>query len=594
MGGGMSSTSKAIALSNNARFTLIAIFCSLFILLSLLHAAEIAITTLYPWKVREFAEEEGEGSPFTTLNSDITRVLTTILVTSTTASIYATTIFARLASSCFGKAGEKYAALSLTILTLFFVELLPKSVGVSNAELVARKMVPPINVMAGVVAPLGIFLTALAKRTLKLFGLKPGEIEDVSEEELRLIVSGARDSGSIESTEGEMIQGVLDLQDQKIREIMRPRVEIIAIPKEMSVANVLGVIRESGYSRIPVYDGEIDNIVGVVMAKDLIDFFVGGMAVESGRLDKIKMDRLAFEQREMEREMEGEEARNSPPTYTDTLLSKDPVTVPTPNTFGFGGTGGSAGTEVVVKALTGAEIASRMTSPINEVTGLIGETYFVPESMIVWNVLQEMKKRRVHLAIVVDEYGGTEGLVSLEDIVEQVVGEIYDEDDDEEEGLAEDAIFLQEDGRFVIRGDGDLPDVLTALSLEVEEEVLKEYGTLSGFLVFSAGEIPKPGDIILVDKWQFEIIHADERRILEVEVEKMEDEEGGKKRKGRQEGGEEEEEEGLDGEYPGGDDIVDEQGRVLVEKVEKVAESSVEKMGWKSNSEVEVGGSDKK
>lgn len=149
-----------------------------------------------------------------------------------------------------------------------------------------------------------------------------------------------------------------------------------------------------------------------------------------------------------------------------------------------------------------------------------------------------------------------------------------------------------------------MPDVLTALSLEVEEEVLKEYGTLSGFLVFSAGEIPKPGDIILVDKWQFEIIHADERRILEVEVEKMvgvgvggegeEDEEGGKKRKGRQEGGEEEEEEGLDGEYPGGDDIVDEQGRVLVEKVEKVAESSVEKMGWKSNSKVEVGGSDKK
>lgn len=109
--------------------------------------------------------------------------------------------------------------------------------------------------------------------------------------QLRLIVSGARDSGSIESTEGDMIQGVLDLQDTMVREIMRPRTSIIAIPMDMSVANVLGVIRESGYSRIPVYDGEIDNVVGIVLAKDLIDFFVGGMSVDSVRLDNVRREK---------------------------------------------------------------------------------------------------------------------------------------------------------------------------------------------------------------------------------------------------------------------------------------------------------------
>ena len=235
----------ALVLTGSARLYTLLTFLGLFTVLALFHSAEIAITTLYPWKVREFAEEEGPNSPFAILDGDITRVLTTILVTSTTCSIYATTVFARLASSA-GPLAERYAAVVLTILTLFFVELLPKSVGVSNAELVARKCIGPIMVLAKVVSPVGLCLNYLAKRTLALFGLQSKSISDVSEEELRLIVSGARDSGSIESTEGDMIQGVLNLQDQKVKEIMMPRVEIVAVPKDMSVANVLGVVRESG------------------------------------------------------------------------------------------------------------------------------------------------------------------------------------------------------------------------------------------------------------------------------------------------------------------------------------------------------------
>jgi CBS domain containing-hemolysin-like protein len=283
MGGGMGGSKGPIApMTRNQLVTIAVLWVGLFTVLALLHAAEISITTLYPWKVREFAEQEeksGKGrGTFKILDQDITRVLTTILVTSTACSIFATTIFTHLAASLFGTRGERYGAVVLTVVTLFFVELLPKSIGVTNAERVARLMVPPVNIISTVVSPVGISLSWLSKKTLVLLGMggKDGGTGAVSDSELRLIVTGARDSGTIDHGEQEMIQGVLNLQDQRVKEIMKPRVEIIAVPKTMSVASVLGVVRESGYSRIPVYDGEIDNIVGIVLAKSVLDFFCQG------------------------------------------------------------------------------------------------------------------------------------------------------------------------------------------------------------------------------------------------------------------------------------------------------------------------------
>jgi putative hemolysin len=192
--------------------TLTLVWLAVFVVLALLHACEIAITTLYPWKVREIAEEEekqgNKRGVFNILNDDITRVLTTILVTSTAASIFATTIFTHLVSSVFGTRGERYGALALTGLTLFFVELLPKSLGVTNAEVVARFMVPPVNVASAIVSPLGISLQWLAKRTLKMFGVTDKmDGDEVSDSQLRLIVDSARDSGTIDHGEQEMIQG---------------------------------------------------------------------------------------------------------------------------------------------------------------------------------------------------------------------------------------------------------------------------------------------------------------------------------------------------------------------------------------------------
>lgn len=374
-------------------------FLVLFSVLAILHAAEIAITTLYPWKVREFAEEEEKEAlatgrkakgTFKSLNDDITRVLTTILVTSTACGIFATTIFSRLAGGVFGVRGEKYGAFVLTGITLFFVELLPKSIGVSKAERVARLITPPVNVLATVVSPVGIALSFLSKKTLGLIGIKTSENSGVSDSELRLIVSGARDSGTIDHVEDEMIKGVLNLQNQKVREIMKPRVEIVAVPREMSVASVLGIVRESGYSRIPVYEGEIDNIVGIVLAKSVLDFFVKGVLYK-----------------EPKSKLNGDDGTEQEDHNSGTASSRYQGSDPLPESY--------------LKAMTGEKLASRMNKSLDE-AGLVEQTYFVPETAKGWSVLHEMRKRRVHMAVVVDEYGGTEGLVTLEDIVEEVVG----------------------------------------------------------------------------------------------------------------------------------------------------------------------------
>jgi CBS domain containing-hemolysin-like protein len=275
--------------------------------------------------------------------------------------------------------------------------------------------------------------------------------------------------------------------------------------------NVLGVVRESGYSRIPVYDGEIDNIVGIVLAKSVLDFFVHGVLVDEDLSKKISKNaedpaKVLIAAEEDETALPSVVVSNTTTSYS-TLGA--PIKAVGDDSPGF------------VRSLTATELATRMEKTIKE-ADLIESCYFVPDTANGWSVLQEMRRRRVHLAIVVDEFGGTEGLVSLEDIVEEVVGEIYDEDDEEDFEFSEDSITLCEDGAFIIRGDADLEDCNTILALELkEEEALKEFSTLSGFLCMCAGEIPSVGDFVMSRGWSFEILNADDKRILYAKVERL-------------------------------------------------------------------------
>ena len=150
------------------------------------------------------------------------------------------------------------------------------------------------------------------------------------------------------------------------------------------------------------------------------------------------------------------------------------------------------------------------------VSTIMEETSFCPESMTVMNALKEMRRDRLHMMVVVDEFGGTSGVVTLEDILETLVGEIYDEDDHEEVKEDLTSIVEAEDGSFLIDGTADLEVVCEKLGFEVSEEDREDFLTISGYLCQQAGEIPETGDIILVGELKFEIVDADERRLLSV------------------------------------------------------------------------------
>lgn len=266
-----------------------------------------------------------------------------------------------------------------------------------------------------------------------------------------------------------MIKNVLDMQNKEVRNIMQPRVDVVAVPVDATAQQILEIAAVTKYSRIPIFREDIDHIVGVVFAKDLLDLVYYPQLQGGGNQTAILKDR---------------------------------------------------------KDISGLLKMNNTRKLWNDVTALdiMEDTYFIPETMSTWNALQEMRKRRVHLAVVVDEYGGTAGLVTLEDILEEVVGEIYDEDDGEEEQFDSSSMFMREDGSYIILGSAPLDDVCEALGLAVEENTLGEYSTIGGYLCAVAGEIPSVGDVLELANYRFTVLEVEEnRRIVSLSVEKIEE-----------------------------------------------------------------------
>lgn len=412
-----------------------------------MHCAEAALTKLSVWQVKDLAATEGPKSPFASLPQKLTRYLVAISLTTTACSIYATALFVASVSALVPAWSLGVVSAVLTFLTLFFGELLPKAVAVRYSEAVARRLLPFIARLAAALTPLTMSFTALSDAALRLGGLSPAlrDEEAVSEDMLRRVVDEAqRSSEGIESGEGRMIKGVLDMQHKEIARVMRPRVDILAVPVTMSAADILRTAVSSKYSRMPVFDGDVDHVVGVVFAKDLLDFVAA------------------------------ERADAAAPHWA-------------------------------------ARTARDLMEP----------AYFVPETMSCWDALQEMRKRRTHMAIVVDEYGGTGGLVTFEDLLEEVVGEIYDEDDGCEERTADRSILRRGDGWLQIKASAELDDVCEALDIAaaLADPELPECSTLGGLLCALAGRIPRAGEHVDFAGYRFTIRSVEgSRRLVDVLV----------------------------------------------------------------------------
>jgi len=413
----------------------------LFSMGALLAGAETAITTLWPWKVKRLAAEEGKSSPFTALQNDITKVLTTALVGVTFCTVYGTALATDIAIQAFGHAGVGYATIALTITTLVLGEIVPKSIAVAKAESVARATLPFINLLNILLYPVTALTSLVNRLLLRLSGLSGSEdsATAVTQPELRLILTGAKKSGAVELYEQDMIEGVLDMQTTKVGQILTPRVDIQAIKAMASLEELRQLVTKTGYTRIPVYNDTVDEIIGVVLSRDLLE--VSGRA--SANLDN---------------------------QTVSTIMERIP---------------------------------------------------FVPETMTVMNALKAMRRDRLHMMVVVDEFGGTLGLVTLEDTLETLVGEIYDEDDDEEVEDDITSIVDEKNGSFLIDATADLDMVCKKLDFEVSEEVLENFLTISGYLCQQAGRIPEKGDRILVGDLRFDVCDADERRLLSVRASRV-------------------------------------------------------------------------
>ncbi len=305
-------------------------------------------------------------------------------------------------------------------------ETVPRSIAITHSERVALGVIVPLIVFDRLFA-LPIWLVNLTTRSfLRLFGIQMQRLAPVvSEEELRVLVEAGEEQGVIEEEEKEMIQSIFEFTDTIAREVMTPRVDMKCVPVDADVHEVIELIRKSGHSRLPVYEGSVDNILGIVHAKDLLQLCEGGRKLN-----------------------------------------------------------------------------------LREV---MRPAYFVPESKRVVDLLRELRLQRTHMAIVQDEYGGTSGLVTMEDLVEEIVGEIQDEYDVEPE------IFVQElpDGSLLIDARMHLDDASELLKTPLESE---EFDTLGGYVFGLLGHQPTVGETVIANGWQLRVHEIEGHRIRWVQA----------------------------------------------------------------------------
>nr|MBA2254710.1 HlyC/CorC family transporter [Chloroflexota bacterium] len=316
----------------------------------------------------------------------------------------------------------------LSLFTIVFGELVPKQLALAHPERFAFALVRPIELVGRLLGPVVWLLTAVTTFVTRLLGVRDIDRDRLSTEELKLLVERGGEQGILEAEEEQMISAVMELGERRVHEVMVPRIDILALPETATLDEVIDRIVEGGHSRIPVYAESIDNVLGILYAKDLLPYLKG---------------------------------TDHPPA-----------------------------------------IRSILRTPL-----------FVPESLTVDDLLHEFQRRKVHIAIVFDEYSGTAGLVTIEDLIEEIVGEIQDEYDVEE------PMFEQlSDSEARVDGRASIDDLAEAFDLKWGEEDAEQFDTVGGLVYHHIGGVPNVGDTVSVDGLTLTVESTDGRRVGKVLV----------------------------------------------------------------------------
>ncbi len=317
----------------------------------------------------------------------------------------------------------------LALFTIVFAELIPKSIALASPERFALALSRPIDFIARLLGPMVTVMSGITRWVTRAIGVNMNQDAAISADELRLIVERGGEQGILEAEEEQMINAVIELGDRRVHEVMVPRVAIAALAADATLEQAIDLVVEVGHSRIPVYHDTIDEIVGILYAKDLLPY-----------------------------------------------LKND------------------AGPRPALRKL--------LRPPV-----------LVPESMTVDDLLHEFQRRKVHIAIVLDEYGGTAGLVTIEDLLEEIVGEIQDEYDVEEP-----MVVRLSDHEARVDGRADVDELLELFDLDLKLEDAEEYDTVGGLMYHRVGGVPAPGDSIEVDGLRLTVETTDGRRVGKVLV----------------------------------------------------------------------------
>ena len=387
-------------------------------------ASETAFSSLNQIRLKSRAEDgDSSAARVLAMAEQYDKLLSTILIGNNIVNIAAASIGTILFTQMLGaERGATVSTIVLTIIVLIFGEVTPKSLAKEMPEKVATVVSPFLVLLMALMTP----LTWLFTQWKKLLGhfVHSGEADTITEGELMTMVSEAENDGELTDRESELIRSAIEFDDVEVEEILTPRVDVVAVEDDIPLEELAQTFAESGYSRLPVYHGTIDNIIGVVHEKD---FYI---------------------------------ARLKKATKIDDLV------VPTLYTTG---------------------------------------------STQISQLLRTLREQHHHLAVVVDEYGGTEGIITLEDILEELVGEIWDEHDEVTEDFRK-----QSDGSWLVSGSASVDDLYEELDLPEEEDI--DSNTVNGLVQEKTCHLPKVGDRFTLGEYDGVVTRTAKRRVTEVRL----------------------------------------------------------------------------
>ena len=388
-----------------------AIQICLLILLLLLSAffssAETSLTTVNKIRIKTLADEGNKrAQTLLKIIDQSGKMLSTILVGNNIVNISASSLATTLAIRFFGNNAVGIVTGVLTLLVLIFGEITPKTMATVHSEKIALAYSPVIWPMMRIMTPVIFVINQLSSLVLKLVRFDPSQADNtMTEQELRTLVDVGHEDGVIESEERQMIYNVFDFGDAQARDIMVPRVDMVSVSLEDSYENIRSVFRTEKFSRLPVYENDRDNIVGIINIKDF----------------------LFVENRE-----------------------------------NF------------------------------QVSSIMYEPYFTYEYKKTSELMMEMREKSISLTIVLDEYGAAIGMITLEDLLEELVGEIRDEYDEYEKDL----IQKLNDREYLIEGSMKLDDINNALNLSLESD---DYDSIGGYIIEKLDHLPAPGETVTTE-----------------------------------------------------------------------------------------------